>query len=58
MTVLLGGRQCGDCCCSICPWLWVQCFSIAYHNYKWIMYSPYWSVLEMVLLSSQICITP
>jgi len=21
MTVLLGGRQCGDCCCSICPWL-------------------------------------
>jgi hypothetical protein len=58
MTVLHGGRQCGDCCCSICLWLWVQCFSIVYCNYKWIMYSPYWRVLEMVLLSSQICITP
>jgi len=54
MIILLGGRQCGDCYCSICPCLWVQCFSIAYCKYNWILYSPYWRVLEMVSLSSHL----
>lgn len=33
---------------------WVQCFSIVYCNYNWILYSPHWRVLEMVLLSSHL----